>query len=92
LPLINHPSGGFESAGLALGASRRVACLRGRVAAPAETGSAQLRKMKYAANIHAGDVTITVKHTTRVMSTIASGHCIPASPASFPFILYISIV
>jgi hypothetical protein len=34
--------------------------------------------MKYAANIQAGDVTITVKHVTRVIMAIDSGHPIPA--------------
>jgi ABC-type transporter Mla subunit MlaD len=35
--------------------------------------------MKYTANIHAGDVTITVKQVTRVIMAIDSGHPIPAN-------------
>jgi hypothetical protein len=43
-----------------------------------ETGDPDYpRKAKYAANIQAGDVTMTVKQANRIMVTIASGHCIP---------------
>jgi hypothetical protein len=48
----------------------------------------QPRKMKYTANIQAGDVTITVKQVNRVIIAIASGHCIAVSPDSAFYPLY----